>query len=204
MIAYAIEVARNSRLFERIVVSTDDYDIASLADSLGAQCPFIRSADLADDYTPTVNVVVNAIEQCISLNWKIDFVCCIYPCVPFLKIETLIECFNLLLYSKQDYAFPVIEFPSKIQRALARRNDGKMFPLERNHTLTRSQDLLSTYYDSGQFYWGLRDIWLTQPDLRKNCVGSIIGQWDAIDIDTPEDWERAEWLYSLLKKYPKT
>jgi len=141
MIAHAISAAKQLGLFEHIVVSTDDEEIARIAREWGAETPFIRPEDLADDYTPTVPVIAHAITACQALGWSIDYVCCIYPGVPFIQADDLKHALELLQTSQAAYSFPVTEFPSAIQRALRRLPDGKMQPFYPEFELTRTQDL---------------------------------------------------------------
>ena len=194
MIAHAIEVAIASGLFEHIVVSTDDNEIAKIAVKHGAKVPFMREKDLADDHTPTAPVIAHAILECTRYGWSIDKVCCIYPCVPLLHTEDLKACLDLLEKSQAPYSFPVTEFPSAIQRALKRDKNYKLTPFYPENALSRSQDLETAYYDAGQFYWGTKNAWLSNAHAHSNGVGLAIPRWRVVDIDTPEDWQQAERL----------
>ncbi len=111
MIAYAIEAAQGSGLFDHILVSTDDGEIAEIAQQWGVEVPFKRPPELADDHTPTVPVIAHAIRECEGLGWQIDKVCCIYPCVPFIQVTDLKAALDLLQQSKAAYSFPITEFP---------------------------------------------------------------------------------------------
>ena len=198
MIAYAIMAAIESGLFDHIVVSTDDEEIAQIAKKLGAETPFVRPDELANDYTATVPVIAHAIEACQNLGWVFDNVCCIYPGVPFIQVDDLRGAFISLTSSDADYCFPVTEFPSAIQRALKLLNTGMMQPFYPEFQLTRTQDLVPAYYDAGQFYWGKSDMWLTNPRIHSSGLGYPIPNWRVVDIDTPEDWQRAELIYRAL------
>lgn len=200
MIAHAIDAAKASRLFDRIVVSTDDDEIASIAREYGAETPFVRPPELADDFTPTVPVVAHAITACQSLGWEIDFACCIYPGVPFIQVGDIKAGLELLKISGADYCFPITEFPSAIQRALKRADDGRMAPFHPEYELTRTQDLEPAYYDAGQFYWGETRAWLSNPKLHSGGVGLPIPNWRVVDIDTNDDWARAELIYNALSE----
>lgn len=200
MIAYAIEAAQRSGLFDRIVVSTDDNEIASIARKLGAEIPFTRPADLSDDQTPTVPVVAHTIENFDANGFRVETACCIYPCVPFLSTDDLKISLKLFLENDADYCFPIAEFPSAIQRALKRSANGKMSPLHQEHELTRTQDVEPAYFDAGQFYWGKRTAWLSNPRIHQSGVGFPIPLWRSVDIDTPADWTRAEKLYQSIFK----
>ena len=199
MIAHAIQAARASGLFEHVVVSTDDVEISGIAREWGAETPFARPLELADDHTPTVPVIAHAISACLALGWEIDHACCIYACVPFIRIEDLKASFDLLERSKAAYSFPITEFPSAIQRALRRLPDGTMQPFHPEYEQTRTQDLEPAYHDAGQFYWGSAQAWLSGRSIHSNGVGLTIPNWRVVDIDTAEDWERAEKFYRILK-----
>ncbi|MBY0575392.1 MAG: pseudaminic acid cytidylyltransferase [Gallionellaceae bacterium] len=200
MIAHAIGTAQNSGLFDHIVVSTDDDKIARIAAEHGAEVPFVRPAELADDYTPTVPVIAHAITACQALGWKMDYVCCIYPGVPFIQVDDLKRALEQLQASQAAYSFPVTEFPSAIQRALRRLPNGQMQPLYPEYELTRTQDLEPAYHDAGQFYWGKPDAWLTNNKIHRSGIGLPIPNWRVVDIDTPDDWVRAEILYAAFNK----
>ncbi len=197
MIAYAITAAKSSGLFDHVLVSTDDAEIASIANEWGAETPFVRPAELANDFTATVPVVAHAIQACEDLGWSFDNVCCIYPCVPFIEVDDLQGAFKRLEAGGIDYCFPVAEFPSAIQRAMKKDCDGVMQPFYPEFELVRSQDLEPGYYDAGQFYWGNRKAWLSNPRIHSNGAGYVIPSCRVVDIDTPGDWGRAELLARL-------
>ncbi len=194
MIAYAIAAARSSGLFDHVLVSTDDEEIAAIANVWGAETPFVRPEELANDYTTTVPVVAHAIQACAGLGWHFSNVCCIYPSVPFIEVSDLLGAFNRLNACDVDYCFPVTEFPSAIQRALKQGTDGVVQPFYPEFELTRTQDLELAYYDVGQFYWGHKDAWLSNPKIHSSSAGYVIPSWRVVDIDTPADWDRAERL----------
>lgn len=199
MIAYAIAAAQASNLFEHIVVSTDDAEIASLARQLGAETPFIRPAELANDHAATVPVIAHGIRACQLLGWSFEYVCCIYPTVPFITVADLRAALDLLKNRNADYSFPITSFPSPIQRALKRRSDEMLEPFYPQHEGTRSQDLDPAFYDAGQFYWGKKQAWVDKSKIHSSGVGYLIPNWRVVDIDTPEDWIRAEALYEAFK-----
>ena len=198
MIAHSINAARASGLFEHIVVSTDDEEIALIAREWGAETPFIRPTDLANDYTETVPVIAHGIQACGNLGWKFEYVCCIYPVAPFIEIDDLKETLALLMEAGEGYCFPVTEFPSAIQRALRRLDDGRMRPFYAQFETARTQDLVPAYHDSGQFYWGKGGVWLENIRIHSSGIGYVIPNWRVVDIDTPEDWLRAETLYKSI------
>jgi len=198
MIAHAICTAQASGLFEHIVVSTDDEEIASIARTWGAETPFVRPTDLSNDHAATVPVIAHGVQTCLALEWVFEYVCCIYPGVPFLQTDDLKGALVDLIDSEVDYCFPVTEFPSAIQRALKRVDGGKMQPFYPQYETTRTQDLELAYHDAGQFYWGKAEAWLQNTRIHSGGFGYVIPNWRAVDIDTPEDWLRAELMYKAL------
>lgn len=199
MIAYAIRAARECQLFDRVVVSTDDAEIAEIAKSFGAEVPFTRPAELANDHTPTVPVIAHAIQELEGQGSAPNFVCCIYPGVPLIRPDDLAAAYQLLLSTKAGYCYPITEYPSAIQRALRLVPDGSLRPLQPENEWTRTQDLETFYFDAGQFYWGQVSAWLSGLGLQSHGSGLVIPQWRVVDIDTPEDWHRAELLFNSLQ-----
>lgn len=198
MIAYAIDAAKNTGLFEHIIVTTDDAEIAEIANSCGAEIPFMRPAELSDDFTPTVPVIAHATKACIDLGWTVKQVCCIYPGVPLLMAREIHTGYELLQQMESGYAFPVTAFPSAIQRAFRRTDDGSVEPFYPAYASTRTQDLEQAYFDVGQFYWGHTNAWLESLNIHLNGRTFVIPEWKVVDIDTPSDWERAELLYGAF------
>ena len=202
IIAYSIEAALVCGLFDEVIVSTDDDEIAQVARQLGASTPFVRPPELAVDHTPTVPVISHAINACSAAGWHIDDACCIYPCAPLIQIDDLRAALALLQDSGADYAFPVAEYPSPIQRALKRNAAGILAPAYPEFQNTCTQELDLAFYDAGQFYWGAAVAWLSNPRIHSSGAGLLIPAWRAVDIDTPEDWKRAEAIhYSLSSRH---
>lgn len=199
MIAYAIQGALNCGLFDHIIVSTDDQEIADISLNLGAEIPFLRPVELASDFVSTVPVVAHGINFLLKNRLEISEVCCIYPSVPFIEVNDLKQSLENFLVSEADYCFPVTEFPSAIQRALFLSEDGRTKPTQPEYESIRTQDLLPAYYDVGQFYWGRVSSWLNNLRIHSNGVGFKIPSWRAVDIDTTEDWHRAEIMYRATK-----
>ena len=199
MIAWAIGYALESKMFDRVIVSTDDENIAQLARSVGAETPFMRPAELADDLTPTVPVIAHALEACQEIGWAVEYACCIYPCVPFLQPSDLIDAFVLMLEADVNFAYPVTDYAHPIQRAMRRLPDGPMQFLQPEHELTRTQDLEKSYHDTGQFYWGKASAWTARMKMHTAGVGMVVPNWRVVDIDSVDDWKRAELLYQVLK-----
>lgn len=192
MIAYAIDAARSCGLFDHIVVSTDDDEIGEIARDRGAETPFRRPAELADDHTPTVPVIAHALQACEALLGQVDLACCIYPGVPFIEPGDLVQGLEVLRSGGAAYAFPIAAYPSPIQRALRRDADGTTRPFHPEYSGIRTQDLEPAFHDAGQFYWGTRDAWLAGIGIHTNAKTFVIPEWRVVDIDTPGDWDRAE------------
>ncbi len=199
MIAHAISVALESGLFSKVIVSTDDAEIAAISVAAGAETPFQRPADLADDITPTVPVIAHAVREMLDRGEHFDHACCIYPGVPFLLPQDLLEGRRLLDSAAAPYAFPVVPFPSPIQRALRRADDGRVEPFDPQYVLVRTQDLEPAYHDAGQFYWGGNQAWLDGLAIHANGAAFVMPEWRIVDIDTEADWIRAELIHSALR-----
>lgn len=199
MIAWTIETAIASGLFEHVIVSTDDDEIAEIAQAFGAELPFMRPAALANDIAPTVPVVAHAVTACEKLGWNADFFCCIYPCAPFTRAEDLIAGFEMLKDSGSEYVYPIAEYAHPVQRAMIRSKQGGMSFLDPEYELTRTQDLPKTYHDAGQFYWGKSSAWVAMKRMHSEGLGLVIPHWRVVDIDTLDDWRRAELLYQAMQ-----
>jgi len=197
MIARSIRTALDSGLFEQVVVSTDDDEIADIARVHGAQVPFMRPADLADDFTGTAAVIVHALGQLPSF----EFACCIYATAPLMQARYLRQGFELLeQHPDRSFAFSVCDFGFPVQRALTVDGEGALTALYPEFRNTRSQDLPEAYQDAGQFYWGRSAAWLRGEVLYSPAsLPVILPRYLVQDIDTPEDWKRAEYLYAALK-----
>lgn len=198
MIAWAIEAAINSSLFDKVLVSTDDPEIAEISAHCGAEIPFIRPDYLSDDTTPTAPVVAHAIEACDTPNRTITTACCIYACNPFLRTSDLVKTLEILKSTKSNFIYPVVQFSHPIQRSMRRRPSGAMEFLNPEHELTRTQDLEATYHDAGQFYWGTSTAWLSHQRMHTAGIGFPIPGWRVVDIDSHEDWRRAELIHAAL------
>jgi pseudaminic acid cytidylyltransferase len=202
MIGWAIENAQRSSLFDHVIVSTDDSEIAETAIQLGAEVPFFRPKDLADDFTPTVPVIAHATQACISEGWKVEHVCCIYPCAPLLQVTDLISALELLVSEGVNFTYPVTEYAHPVQRAMRQRPDGKMQFIDPDNAMGRTQDMEKTYHDTGQFYWGKSTAWLARGNMHTDGLGMRIPGWRVVDIDTEDDWRRAELLFRTLQTMP--
>ena len=198
MIGWSIAAARDSGLFERIVVSTDDPEISEIACGLGAEVPFSRPDSLANDYAGTVPVITHAVE---ALDLDLDVaVCCLYATAPFVQSTDLREGLRLL-QAGASYAMAVTRFDYPIQRALRRSEDGAVSMIDRAQMQVRSQDFEPAWHDAGQFYWGLAATWALQmPVFGGRAHGVELPSSRVVDIDTPEDWDRAEALFQVLNQ----
>ena len=200
LIAYSIEVAIKSKLFSKVIVSTDDEEIAKIARSYGADVPFIRPKELSDDFTGTGAVVNHAIEFLKAQGEKIDFVCTIYATAPFLQEKYLIEGFEKLKSSNAKIAFSCTSMPFPIQRTFKITDNERCEMFWPENFMTRSQDLEEAYQDAGQFYWTNLNIDSNEIIFGKDSIPIILPRHLVQDIDTLEDWTRAEFMYEALKK----
>jgi len=198
MIAWSITAAIESGCFDRIIVTTDDEEIAEEAVRQGAEVPFRRPAELSDDLTPTVPVLAHAIRW-QQQSTSVDLACCLYATAPFIRAEDL-RAGLALMQDGVDYAFPATTYDFPIQRAIRVDEAGRGSMLQPEHLLTRSQDLEEAYHDAGQFYWGRTEAWLTgQPIFGERSRVLRLPRHRVQDIDTIEDWERAELIFTALR-----
>lgn len=199
MICWAIRSARDSGLFDKIIVSSDDPEIIEIANQHGAQTPFVRPDILSDDLTPTVPVIAHAVKECQRMGWVINHVCCIYPSVPFLEPDDLVRSYDLLTSRKTNFVYSVTEYAHPIQRAMVQMSNGQMRFFDPTAELARTQDLVPAYHDAGQFYWGTAEAWLQNLKMHTDGIGMIIPNWRVVDIDNSDDWKRAELLGAVLE-----
>jgi len=196
MIAWSIEAAKACGLFDHIIVSTDDADIARIAVQYGAEVPFERPAKLSDDFTGTGAVVKHALEWCIENIGPVDFVCTLYATAPFIKSQDIITGFELLKAGDCQMTFTVTSFPFPIQRAVKIASDGSVSMFQPENFSARSQDLESAYHDAGQLYWATTNAVLQDLSaFSKIAKAQILPRHQVQDIDTQEDWDRAELMY---------
>lgn len=201
IIAYSIEAAKVSGLFDKIFVSTDSEKIALIAKEFGAEVPFIRPKELSDDFTPTAMVLLHALKWLEGQGTPAKFACCIYATAPFVRPEYLKEGFRLIIRESVSAVFSVASFPFSIFRALNINEAGCLEMFWPEHELTRSNDLPEAYHDAGQFYWLDSKKFLKAKKVYSNdALPVIIPRYLAQDIDTPEDWEMAEVMYEVAKK----
>lgn len=200
MISHSIIAARQSGLFDRIVVSTDDEEISRIAQECGAEVPFVRPRELADDQTGTTPVVAHAIESLnLGSSSELSAVCCIYATAPFIRCEDVRRGLELLESGNWQYVFAATSFAAPIFRSFRKDASGGLIMFFPEHYATRSQDLPEALHDAGQFYWGRPAAWLNSAnafDLRSTVV--LLPRWRVHDIDTEEDWARAELTWRAM------
>ena len=205
MIVWSIEAALASGLFDHVMVSTDDPEIARIARENGAEVPFLRPAELAEDNTGIRAPVQHALRQ-MEATWGLpDLVCCLYATAPFVRPVDLKAGRDALALSKADLAFSVTTFPAPVQRALKINQDGRLEMFQPQHQQTRSQDLEHAYHDAAQFYWGRTEPYLKGISFYSPAaIPVILPRYRVQDIDTPEDWQTAELLFQVQQQNKAT
>lgn len=200
IIAWSIAAARDSGCFDRVIVSTDDAEIARVARDAGAEVPFVRPPELSDDHAGTIPVVRHAVDWQSATGETPGLVCCIYATAPFLMAEDVKRGLDVLEHRGSDFAFSVAKYPAPIQRAIRIDGAGRVAMFNPEHFKTRSQDLEEAYYDAGQFYWGLASAWRSAETLfGPGSAAVVLAPHRVQDIDTPDDWVRAEWMFKALR-----
>jgi len=193
MIAWSISIAQESGLFDKVIVSTDDSEIADIARTFGATVPFTRPANLSDDYATTGAVLSHATRWALESMPELQALCCIYATAPLIQKQDLLHGWKAMASGHWDYTFTATQIPSTIFRAFTVERDSAVKMLFPEHYLTRSQDLPALYQDAGQFYWGTPKAWLEErPMFQARSKAIPIPAWRAQDIDTIEDWTRCE------------
>lgn len=199
IIAYSIAAALTTGLFDRVVVSTDDREIASVAETYGAEVPFLRPAAIADDMTGTAPVVKHAVQALQAAGDEVTCACCIYATAPFVRASDLTTAYQALIAAPaKAFAFSVTSFAFPVQRALAIR-EGGLAPIYPESSEARSQDLEEAYHDAGQFYWGRASAWMVETPLFSYAsIPVVLPRHRVQDIDSLEDWTRAEHMFRAL------
>ncbi len=196
LIAWAIDTALASGEFSHVVVSTDDEEIAGIAVDSGASVPFMRPASLADDVASTVSVIAHAVGQLQKQGFAGDLACCIYPAALLVTPDDLLQARARLLASPRHYASTIVSYGHPIQRALDVGPDGALTFVDPAAAAMRTQDLAPRWHDAGQFYWGRVGAWLAETAILPNSIGYELPAHRAVDIDTEDDWLRAERLHA--------
>lgn len=201
IIAYAIEAAVSSGLFDEIMVSTDSEEIADLARLYGAEVPFLRSAKNSSDFATTMDVVQEVLEQYSELGMEFADACCIYATAVFTQKNLLLKGLELMKQGGFDTVFPAVAYNPPIQRSFGKNSDGQMVLREPEYKYSRSQDLEEFYHDAGLFYWMNVDRIRNMDSLwTKNTGLLIISENECHDIDSEYDWKLAEMKYKLLER----
>jgi N-acylneuraminate cytidylyltransferase len=201
IIAYSIEAALKSNCFNQVIVSTDDDEIAEVAKKYGAQVPFSRPDELSNDYVGTIPVIKHAIEWMEDNNNLIENVCCLYATAPFVRSKIISKAYQKLKDTKADYCFSVTSFAFPIQRAIKVTEKNKVSMFYPEYFNVRSQDLEESYHDAGQFYWGKAQAFKDElPLFSEVATPYVLPRYLVQDIDTLEDWIRAEAMYKVLQE----
>ena len=200
LIAYSIEVALKSKLFDKVIVTTDDEEIASIATQYGAIVPFLRPKELSDDFTGTEDVINHILEYLKQNSEIFDYACTIYATAPLLQGKYLQEGFEKLKNSNAINAFSATSMPFPIQRTFKLNSDGRCEMFTPEHYMTRSQDLEEAYQDAGQFYWKRLASESKKIMFGRDSIPVILPRHLVQDIDTLEDWKRAEIMYKVLEE----
>lgn len=201
-IAYPIELTLNTGIFDKVIVTTDSQEIAEIASHYGAEVPFLRRANLSDDYTTTVEVISD-------LTFRLELeqsavICCVYPVTPLLQEKRVTEAYELFQDKDYDYVFLATEASSAVERSFRKNLDGRVDFLYPEHVLTRTQDLDKSYFDAGQLYIGQVKSWRSQtPILGTNSSFITLDKYETVDIDDDTDWRLAEVLFEMRQKKTK-
>lgn len=202
MIAWSIEAAKQSGLFDHVIVSTDDAEIAKVAKKWGADVPFVRPAALSDDFVGTGPVVKHAVEWVSQKIGPVELVCTIYATAPFIKPIDLIHGMELLIKNKSQIVFTATSFPFPVQRAIKIDKKGRVEMFQPEHYKTRSQDLEEAYHDAGQFYWSRVDAVINETcGFSDASIALILPRYQVQDIDTLEDWQSAELMFEAWRNF---
>lgn len=201
MIAWSVEAAKSSGLFEHVIVSTDDAEIAEVARQWGAEVPFMRPAELSNDYAGTTEVIAHATQWAMDQDWPVTAVCCIYATAPFVQVSDLQRGLAVLESGNWFYAFTATDFASPIFRSFKQTAEGGIEMFFPEYYSSRSQDLPTALHDAGQFYWGRPEAWINNEAIF-DCHSTpvIIPRWRVQDIDAQDDWLRAEHIFNQLKE----
>ena len=200
IIAYSIEAAIESEIFDEVMVSTDDMKIAEISREYGAVVPFMRSSRTSDDYSSTYDVICEVVSQYSIRGRQFQYICCIYPIAPFITPERLRKANDILKRDKADMVYPVTTFSFPPQRGIVIENDGMARFVAPQYSMCRSQDLERIYHDCGQFYFARTDKLISQGQMiGENAHPIIVNELEQQDIDNETDWKIAEIKYKLMK-----
>lgn len=201
IIAYSIDAAIKSGCFDKVIVSTDDDEISEVAKDYGAEVPFIRPADISNDFAGTNPVISHAFNWMESQGNVINHICCLYATAPFIESSSISNAYKKFKEANADFCYSVTSFPFPIQRAIKIRKNGNVELFQPEHYHSRSQDLDEAYHDAGQFYWGTKQAFNSENSILSEVViPYILPRHLVQDIDSYEDWTRAEIMYEVIQK----
>jgi len=199
MIAWSINAALESELFDEVLVSTDNEETAIIAKDFGALVPFVRPAKLSDDFASTTEVISHSVQWMLDAGYHLDAVCCIYATAPFINKKDLQESLKVFNKDRWEYVFTASEFASPIFRAFTKNEDDAVEMVYPDFFNSRSQDLTDTFHDAGQFYWGRPSAWLENKKIfSPHSSAFVIPRYRVQDIDSDDDWKRAEIIAPLI------
>lgn len=195
---YPVNAAIKCGLFDEVIVSTDDEEIAAIAGAVGCNTVIKRPEMLANDTATTAQAMRHAVQFLTDHGAALEHVCCLYPCTPMVRYQDLLEGFERLIESGKAYVFSIARYAPDIHRALMRWDDGSVRPVWAQFRNTPTQDLEPRYYDAGQWYWGTAAAWLNEVPIHDSwSIGHLLPRERAIDIDTQADWDLAWAVYAL-------
>ncbi|WP_425880025.1 pseudaminic acid cytidylyltransferase [Acinetobacter sp. TWP2-2-3] len=203
MIAWSVQAAIDSGCFDEVWVSTDDEEIAAVAQAYGAKVPFLRPAHLSDDFATTADVMSHAVEEFDKLNHTLpDYICCLYATAPFVTKADLVQGLEKIKNNSDlNYVFSATTYPFPIQRAIKLNADDTVEMFSPQYFNVRSQDLEEAWHDAGQFYWGTAGAWFNKEMIFASQSSVVeLPRFRVQDIDTQEDWDRAEWLFKAIQQ----
>lgn len=201
MISWTINAAINSQCFDKIIVSTDSEEIASISKKYGAEVPFLRPKHISDDHTGTIPVISHAINFINKNIGAVNYACCIYATAPFVEPSFITKGLEKILQLNANYCFSATSFPFPIQRAIKIKSNGRSEMFYPENFNIRSQDLEKSFHDAGQFYWGKSSSWLDNKRIFDgDSIPILIPRYKVQDIDDIEDWQRAEILFEIINK----
>ncbi len=201
MIYWTLKILKNSNLFDKIIVSTEDKKIKNLSLKFGADIIIERPKKLSDDYTGTQEVISHSIKYLENQKLKFDYVCCVYPCSPFLQVNDLKKAAKIA-YTNDKFVFPVSEYSHPIQRAMHKSKNKDLHFINKKNVQMRTQDLKKTFHDAGQFYFAKKKTWISSKKMHSYSKGIVIPNWRTVDIDNTNDWIKAQKIskYFMNKK----
>ena len=200
IIAYSIQAALSSGLFDEVMVSTDDEEIAEIVRQYGATVPFMRSEKTSDDFATTTDVLVEVIELYKKMERAFENVCCIYPAAPLIKSQHLINGYEMFIKENRISVFPIVAFSHPVQRGFVINPELKTVMMFPENAMVRSQDIQKVYHDAGQWYWLNTESFLADKKIfSSNSASVILSEIEVQDIDTLVDWKMAEFKYEYLQ-----